>query len=118
MEQLKTIQIKGKLNEVFRCGEKGPGGAYHDYVVWHPGANFQTMIEFQKGSRNDPEARHGVLDADLLEIVRDRLQSFQEGEFACQENQHALLFVEEALKWMNERVENRIERGVLGTMEP
>jgi hypothetical protein len=31
--ELKTIQTKEKLNNVFRIGEPGPGGAYHDYAV-------------------------------------------------------------------------------------
>jgi hypothetical protein len=50
-----------------------------------------------------------------LEIVRDRLQGFQSGEFACRENAIALTHLEECLLWMNKRVEDRAERGVLGT---
>ena len=58
---------------------------------------------------------HGLLDTDLLEIVRDRLQGFQSGEFACRENAIALTHLEECLLWMNKRVEDRAERGVFGT---
>lgn len=58
---------------------------------------------------------HGLLDTDLLEIVRDRLQGFQSGEFACRENAIALTHLEECLLWMSKRVEDRAERGVLGT---
>lgn len=117
MEKLNTIQKHGNLNSVFRSGEKGPGGAYHDYLI----ASAQTTegfckIEFQKGPRNAQDARHGVLDCDLLEIVRDRLKAFQAGGYACRENEYALLAIEEALMWMNRRVEDRIERKVLGTM--
>lgn len=57
----------------------------------------------------------GVLDTDLLEIVRDRLNDFQNGKFATRENAVALTHIEEALLWMNKRVEDRIERNVLGT---
>jgi hypothetical protein len=57
-----------------------------------------------------------VLDTDLLEIVRHRLQCFQEGDFKTRENAIALTHIEEALLWMNKRVEDRIERNVLGTM--
>lgn len=71
----------------------------------------------QQGPRNSPDALHGVLDTDLLEIVRDRLAAFQAGPFACRENAIALTHIEEALLWMNKRTEDRIARGVLGTYE-
>lgn len=121
--KLSTIQKHNNLNEVCRLGNAGPGGAYHDYGVYFNGIDsgntvkLMAPIAFQKGARKDPEARHGVLDVDLLEIVRDRLHSFQAGEYACRENAEALRHVEEALLWMNKRVEDRAERGVLGTYE-
>jgi len=118
MKQLSTIQKREKLNDVRRYGEPGPGGAYHDYDIY-PAENTEeplVCIQFQKGPRKDPTSRHGVIDSDLLEIVRDRLKSFQAGEFATRENAIALTHIEEALMWMNRRVEDRIERNVLGTM--
>ena len=123
MEELSTIQKREKLNVVCRAGEPGPGGALHDYVIYKaeqaPGTPREAVgcILFQRGARKDPEARNGVLDTDLLEIVRDRLKAFQAGEFATRENACALTHIEEALMWMNKRVEDRIERNVLGTME-
>lgn len=122
MGKLSTIQKRNNLNAVYRIGEPGPGGAHHDYDIYPNGCNPNTTelplacIEFQKGPRNDQEARHGVLDCDLLEIVRDRLKAFQAGEFATRENEMALMHIEEALMWMNKRVEDRAERSVLGTM--
>ena len=115
--KLSTIQKREKLNEVCRVGLKGPGGAYHDYAI----VNAETQeilaaIEFQKGPRKDSESRQGALDTDLLEIARDRLKCFQENGYACKENEKALEHIEEALMWLNRRVEDRIERGVLGTM--
>lgn len=56
-----------------------------------------------------------MLDVDLLEIVRDRLEGFQSGEFSSRENPCALTHIEEALMWLNRRTEDRIERNVLGT---
>lgn len=119
MEKLSTIQKRENLNEVYRYGNHGPGGAYHDYEVVDPNDPEVGLacIEFQKGPRKDPDARHGVLDCDLLEIVRDRLKAFQSGPMATEYNAQALIHVEEALMWMNRRVEDRIERQVLGTME-
>lgn len=120
MEKLSTIQKRGKLNEVYRDGEKGPGGGYHDYAIHLTSAGkedeaYLVNIKFQKGPRKDPEARHGVLDEDLLEIVRDRMKAFQEGPYATRENALALTHIEEALLWLNKRSEDRLERGVLGT---
>lgn len=124
MEKLSTIQKRNKLNEVYRTGEPGPGGAYHDYDIYPavaaPSEQYEiplACIEFQKGARNDPESRHGVLDTDLLEIVRDRLKCFQAGPYATRENDMALMHIESALLWMNKRVEDRAERNVLGTMQ-
>ena len=120
MEKLSTIQKRNNLNYVARLDDAGPGGAYHEYRVGIPcgdGYERAQRIIFQKGARKDPAAQHGVLDCDLLEIVRDRLRCFQGGEFACRENACALTHIEEALMWMNKRVEDRAERNVLGTYE-
>lgn len=118
--QLITIQKRNNLNEVFAVGDPGPGGAYHEYMIWPAGdsdAEALAVITFQKGARKAPSAVPGVLDGDLLEIVRDRLRAFQAGPFATRENACALTHIEEALMWMNKRAEDRAERGVLGTME-
>lgn len=118
MEKLHTIQKRENLNAVYREGQVGPGGAYHTYVI--TSGDHQVILEtilFQKGPRKDPESTMGILDSDLLEIVRDRLKAFQAGEYATRENAIALTHIEEALMWMNRRVEDRIERGVLGTTE-
>lgn len=122
MEKLSRIQKRNNLNEVFRVGEVGPGGAYHDYSIELTDAKniagfdyLPMQIHFQRGARKDPDARHGILDNDLLEIVRDRLTAFQAGDFACHENEMALTHIEEALMWMNRRAEDRAERAVLGT---
>ena len=122
MEKLDTVQQQGKLNEVYRVGEEGPGGAYHTYAIvkidHEENENpIIATIKFQKGARSEETSRHGVLDHELVEIVRDRLKAFQKGEYATEENRIALFLLEEALKWMNKRVENRIKRGVLGTMK-
>ena len=117
-EKLVTIQKRGKLNEVFAAGDGGPGGAFHDYEVCaNESGELIAVIQFQKGARKDPAARHGVIDSDLIEMVRDRLKAFNKGEFATRENACAITHLEEALMWMNRRVEDRLERDVLGTYE-
>lgn len=119
MEKLSTIQKRENLNEVYRMDEPGAGGACHTYLVSlenDPDAPVHAII-FQHGPRKEENSQHGVLDCDLLEIVRDRLKAFQAGPMASEYNAHALTHIEEALMWMNRRVEDRIERNVLGTME-
>lgn len=119
MEKLNTIQKREKLNDVYAVDEKGNGGANHIYdIKWDALGNgyiSTNRIMFQNGARKLSDSTHGVLDTDLLEIVRHRLQAFQSGPFSSRENAVALTHIEEALMWMNRRVEDRIERNVLGT---
>ena len=118
MRELNTIQKREKLNRVLAADEQGNGGANHKYIIFvDKGCQIPKEIEisFQNGPRKDPDSISGVLDTDLLEIVRDRLKGFQQGQFATRENAIALTHIEEALLWMNKRVEDRIERNVLGT---
>lgn len=126
-KKLKTIQKHDSLNEVWVTGEPGPGGAYHDYIVVadkeikydfaEPAKEIILRIEFQKGPRKEKESRRGVIDSDLLEIVRDRLKAFQSGPMASEYNAQALLHIEKALKLMSHRAEDRKQRNVLGTMK-
>lgn len=125
MEKLITIQKRENLNKVYAVDEKGNGGANHRYIVsksdetlWTCGNNSIGVlgdIQFQNGARNIEDSIHGVLDTDLLEIARHRLQCFQAGPFATEYNSKALEHIELALMYMNRRVEDRIERKVLGT---
>lgn len=121
MRELSTIQKREKLNTVIAMDEPGNGGANHEYLIHSVDIDETATpsvchtIMFQNGPRKLNDSIHGVLDTDLLEIVRDRLKGFQQGEFRTRENACALTHIEEALMWMNRRVEDRIERQVLGT---
>jgi hypothetical protein len=118
MRELSTIQKREKLNRVFSCDEVGLGGANHEYlIVSDVGLQIpqEVKIQLQKGPRKEKDSVQGVIDTDLLEIVRDRLNAFQAGPFSSRENACALTHIEEALMWLNRRVEDRIERSVLGT---
>ena len=132
MEKLNTIQKRNNLNEVYKVDAPGAGGASHRYVIVKAGAqpsdnaagyldfwkeDVVGEICFQHGPRKEFESRHGVLDSDLLEIVRDRLKAFNQGPYSTRENACAITHIEEALMWMNKRAEDRAERGVLGTMQ-
>lgn len=130
MKQLNTIQKLENLNDVFALDAPGPGGAHHLYQVCKHNTgriseedgtfrtrpeNMVLTVQMQYGGRNAAGSISGAVDADLLEIVRDRLRDFQAGPYSCRENACALTHIEDALMWLNRRVEDRITRGVLGT---
>lgn len=118
MRKLSTIQKREKLNDVYAVDSEGPGGANHQYEICkHNENDVLVKICLQCGPRKEESSQHGVIDTDLLEIVRDRLKAFQAGPFSSKENECALNHIEEALMWLNRRVEDRIERNVLGKNE-
>ncbi len=109
--------------------EPGAGGANHLYMVGgfdtesnasdpfverYGAPSKHTTILFQNG----PIAEHGVngiTQEVLLEIVADRLRSFQAGPYACRENALALTHIETAMLWLHKRTWDRMARGVEGT---
>ncbi len=114
MRELKTIQKREKLNTVYAIDEKGNGGANHKYNIVCDCRSDSRLIDFQNGARKEEGSEHGIIDSDLLEIVLDRMKSFQQGPFSSRENAIVITKLEECLMWMNRRVEDRIERNVLG----
>ncbi len=106
----------------------GIGGANHLYRI--EGFNTSTNVShnggedgtdhysacdilFQNGTI--PEVGvNGVTELSLLEIVADRLRSFQAGPFSCKENAIALTHIEEAQNSLNRRTIARMRRGVEG----
>ena len=104
-------------NEIFVEDVAGPGNGRHNYEIRRADTGEKLLdIQFQNGARKEENSVAGILDSDLLEIVRHRLQSFQNGEYKTRENACALTHIEEALMWMSKRADDRAERGVLGTM--
>ena len=73
-----------------------------------------TLIQFQKGPIKE-NGVNGCHHEDLLAIVIDRLQSFQNSEFSCRENAVAITKLEEAMMWLGKRTADRVNRGVEGT---
>lgn len=115
MERLNTIQKDHRLNTPIKRGDEGSGGAHHTYEVYDIDESVVlATIIFQQGPRSDAEAQHGVLDEDLLEIVRDRLAAFQKGPYPSREGAIALTHVETALLWLSKRIDDRAARNVLG----
>jgi hypothetical protein len=110
------IQRRNQLNQIKYWDKEGPGNGRHKYLIGDNNEVF-AEIQFQEGPRAEEGSIRGVLDQDLLEIVRHRLQCFQAGPYATRENALALTCIEEALLWMAKRADDRAERGVLGTLK-
>jgi hypothetical protein len=109
--------------------EPGAGGANHRYEVAgynalnnpsflashvHVDPGTRLLILFQNGPVRE-NGVNGVTQEVLLEIVADRLRSFQAGEYACRENALALTKIEEAMHWLQARTMARMRRGIEGT---
>ena len=124
MRRIKTHEVNG-LNKALLVEVQdapGPGGACYEYQI----RKFMTAgtqmtfdvglvhISFQKGPVTE-NGVNGVSNEALLAIVRDRLECFQRGDFACTENQTALDHVVAAMVALHNRTRDRVVRGVEGT---
>lgn len=127
---IKTHETNG-LNEAIEVrvlDEPGSGGACHRYQVCipilnpaesHVEENSRRMrsyceIHFQEGPIQE-SGLNGISNEALLAVVRDRLEGFQSGQYACHDNQMALDHVCGAMEYLRSRTEKRLERGVEGT---
>lgn len=105
---------------VFAYDQPGIGGANCEYIIMPTDATDIDDTLGEIGFQNGPikvAGLNGIFNEDLIAILIDRLQGFQSGDFACRENAQAIKKLEEALRLLNIRTENRIRRGVDGTYE-
>lgn len=109
---MKCIAVNG-LNKVYMNEEVKHNGV-HNFEIRNE-EEVLVKINYQEGPRNVAGSIAGVLDEDLLTIVKERMETFQKGEYACKENEMVLQKVEEAIMWSRKRTEDRKQRGVLGT---
>lgn len=110
-----------RFTKVIVVDEPGAGGACHVYTisgVYGLEINRQIdefgTIKFQSGPIKE-NGVNGCHQEDLLAIVVDRLESFQAGDFACEENSLALQHIYDALECLHVRTKDRINRCVEGT---
>lgn len=105
-------QIFSESAKEFNC--------YHKYTIEPTNPNMAgeifAEINFQKGPIKECGV-NGCHNEDLIAIVIDRLQSFQESSFKCKENAMAITKLEEALLWLRKRTDDRIKRNVEGTSQ-
>lgn len=91
------------------------GGASYRYEVLDVAGTTLGSINFQRGPRLAEGSTPGVLDSVLLAIVADRMRCFNAGALSTPENIQVLKHVEEALRWLRLRADERARRGVLDT---
>jgi hypothetical protein len=112
--------LPGKLmtaTKLCRLDAEGNGGAHHKYAVTsRDGKELFCGVDFQDGGIAEVGV-NGCQNEDLLKIVIDRLECFQLGKFACEENEAALKACHVAMLAMNMRTEGRVARGVEGKEE-
>lgn len=97
----------------------GDGGACHVYYITWENPRGQedpnaVTLAFQNGPINEVGV-NGITHEALLAILEDRLKGFQQGKFACEENEVALSCVRQAQAVLQSRTKRRMEQGVEGT---
>jgi len=93
--------------------ERGPGNANHQYDI--TSEHVRCRIQFQSGTLME-NGINGVTHEALLAILRDRLEGFQSGPYACEPSKQALDAVNAATAALKRRTEERAARRVEGTM--
>ena len=103
---------------VVRCvnqsdDQSRPAGGSVSFAV--EGEDF-VLIRWQDGPLLQNEnGLNGAFVEDVLEACRQRLMFYQDSEFACEENEAAILSIKDAVKMLMERTEKRKLKGVEGT---
>lgn len=76
-----------------------------------------VRVVFQRGFPSDVGINGCRVD-DVIRVAIDKLESYQLGELACEENAEALRYLKLARQTMAARIQRRKEQGVLNTMCP
>ena len=114
VDELEMPLLRTKYTKVFVESEF-TNNAPHNYFVAKAEDNRGLChIHFQEGPCIEAGV-NGVGNEDLICMVIDRLEHFQNSPFACEENAMAKTKLEEALLWLHKRTMGRERRGVEGT---
>lgn len=118
--EIKNDLLSNKYTRVFcEAKEDQKFNAPHHFEVVSviesgTGAETLAFIDFQCGPIKE-NGINGCMNEDLLVMVLERLNAFQESDFKCRENAIAITKIEEALLWLRKRTIGRENRGVEGT---
>ena len=116
MREITTHKLNG-LNDALTINVldvPGQGGAHHEYEILGEAGYLLQTISFQNGPIKEFGV-NGTSGEALIAILIDRLECFQKGPFASDDNAKALTCLLEALYWLQKRTKDRLERGVEGT---
>lgn len=108
MEKLKTI-IEQNMTYIIAGSESGDemNPTNHDFRIYRTTDDkLVGSLHFQQGALSE-EGVNGILNEDLLNILIDRVESFQRSKLRCRENENALQHLYEALWWLNQRHNRR-----------
>ena len=120
MKELKKDLLTSKYTKVLVDEEYSFNAPHRYYVITERdnGDGIELLelaqIHFQEGPIKECGV-NGVCNEDLINMVIDRLEHFQNSEFRCRENAVAITKLEEALLWLRKRTMAREARGVEGT---
>lgn len=93
--------------------QPGPGGANHEYHLKYGGSRIPLI--FQNGAINEVGV-NGITHEALLAVLADRLEGFQAGPYACEENADALRAINVAQEILQSRTRRRMAANIEGTM--
>lgn len=112
----KLLLGTNRYTQVYIIDKPGQGGANHEYIIESSKdlGKILSKISFQNGPIKEAGV-NGIAQEDLLNIVIHRLQGFQSGQYACEDNALALKCIEDAVKYLDRRTQARLDRGVEGT---
>lgn len=119
MRNLTQHQINGVNEELIVkvLDIPGQGGACHEYEISFRDKEYEDcffFVGFQNGPIKEADV-NGVTHEALLAILIDRLEGFQSGQYACEDNAEALFALRTALSVLQRRTRARLARGVEGT---
>ncbi|MEI7534226.1 MAG: acyl carrier protein [Verrucomicrobiae bacterium] len=123
MREITTHKVNG-CNEAIQLhvmDEPGDGGASHKYMIEfmntspeNRGRADRYAINFQKGPIGISGV-NGITQEVLIAICIDRLECFQKGPFACEDNMDALCLLRAAQNALHRRTRDRLAKGIEGT---
>lgn len=69
------------------------------------------------GAPDDPDRQepNGAFVETVIAAAKQRIEHYNEGQFACRENSLAITKLDEALHWLNARTQRRVDANVEGT---
>lgn len=115
-KELKRDLLTTKYTKVY-CepdSERKYNAPHHFEVVNSSTGEVVGKIDFQEGPIKECGI-NGCCNEDLINMVIERLECFQNSKFECRENAVAITKLEEALLWLRKRTMAREQRGVEGT---